>query len=84
MYIGGKKSIVSHIVCYGYSKWPPPEKRTFFVPCKIRVNKLEFPWLIFYSLLRVEVFYIIVVKWVENPQEKINLKKSYLHSLNDL
>jgi hypothetical protein len=43
-------------------------------PAKSRSADFEFTWLNFFSLLKVVVFDIIVVKQIENPQKK-NLKK---------
>ena len=54
----------------------------FFAPCKIRVSRLWIPLTNFFFIAQSWGFYIIVVKWVENPWKK-NSKKSYIHSLND-
>jgi hypothetical protein len=52
------------------------KKRALFAPCKIKVSKLWIPLVKFFSFLKVDVFDITVVKWVEHPQKLKNLKNS--------
>jgi hypothetical protein len=64
------------------------KKIAFFAPCKIRVSRPWIPLVNFFpSFFGVEVFDVIVVKWVKNPPIflKKDLKKTlFFHYLNDL
>jgi hypothetical protein len=65
-----------------YNIWN--EGMSFFASCQTGSTDFGFILLKISSLLKVEVFYIIVVNWVKNPQKKIKkIKKSYFHFLKD-
>jgi hypothetical protein len=49
----------------------------FFAPCKIRVSRLWISLTNFFFIAQSWGFYIIVVKWVENPWKKKFKKEFY-------
>jgi hypothetical protein len=51
------------------------KKKLFLHPAKSGLADFEFPWLIFFSSLKVEIFDIIVIRWIEIPREKEKSQK---------